>query len=166
MFISARLYHRIYITVFISPRSYFHACFIMSISPYIYHPILTVFISPCLYHHTYFIMFISPYRYRPIISPCLFHQVSQSDERSSTLCCLCCTSAPISCTFCLDKTGYVPGESILVRGDIVNGSSRKIASSTARLMMVSTHVYIFVYHTIYTIYPHFFIRLYHRSIVE
>ena len=63
-------------------------------------------------------------------------QVAQQDSTEATLCCLCCKTGPVSCTFSLEKTGYAPGEDIRVKGEILNLSNRKVASSTAKLMMV------------------------------
>ncbi|GFO50404.1 arrestin domain-containing protein 3 [Plakobranchus ocellatus] len=66
-------------------------------------------------------------------------QVSQTDSAEAILCCLCCRTGPITCVFSLDRAGYVPGEFIHVLGEIVNTSSRKIGSTSARLLMHSEY---------------------------
>ncbi|XP_041369217.1 arrestin domain-containing protein 17-like [Gigantopelta aegis] len=58
---------------------------------------------------------------------------------SKTLCCLCCKSGPITCKFTLDKLGYVPGEIIPVRGEIINHSNRRMAKSYAEFIMVTKY---------------------------
>eukprot|EP00918_Siedleckia_nematoides_P077365 GHVU01169182.1.p1 GENE.GHVU01169182.1~~GHVU01169182.1.p1 ORF type:complete len:404 (+),score=39.83 GHVU01169182.1:29-1213(+) len=54
-------------------------------------------------------------------------------SNSKTLCCLCCTSGPISATLTLDRLGFVPGESIHVKGEVSNGSSRLMDKSYAEI---------------------------------
>ncbi|KAL5003995.1 hypothetical protein ScPMuIL_017451 [Solemya velum] len=56
-------------------------------------------------------------------------------QMSKTLCCLCCVTGPVTVCFRIDKRGYAPGESILISGEVVNNSSRKILAITARLRM-------------------------------
>lgn len=51
------------------------------------------------------------------------------------LCCLCCASNPITATVAVDRLGYVPGERIIFRGDIQNGSRRMMKGSSAELLM-------------------------------
>ncbi|XP_046562336.1 arrestin domain-containing protein 3-like [Haliotis rubra] len=58
-------------------------------------------------------------------------------EGQKTLCCLCCKSGPISCTFQIDRCGYVPGETIPIKGEIINHSNRRMKRSYAQLYMVS-----------------------------
>lgn len=60
-------------------------------------------------------------------------------EKSKMLCCLCCKSGPISAQVHIDRTGYVPGESIIVKADISNLSTRKMCSSKFRLIMNTTY---------------------------
>ncbi|XP_046574462.1 arrestin domain-containing protein 3-like [Haliotis rubra] len=62
-------------------------------------------------------------------------------EDQETLCCLCCTSGPISCRFQIDRCGFVPGESIPIKAEIINRSNRKMKRSFAELYMVV------IYHT-------------------
>ncbi|XP_071102899.1 arrestin domain-containing protein 3-like [Haliotis cracherodii] len=57
-------------------------------------------------------------------------------EGQKTLCCLCCKSGPISCTFQIDRCGYVPGEAIPIKGEIINHSNRRMKRSYAQLYMV------------------------------
>ncbi|XP_071102891.1 arrestin domain-containing protein 3-like [Haliotis cracherodii] len=60
-------------------------------------------------------------------------------EVQETLCCLCCTSGPISCRFQIDRCGFVPGESIPIKAEIINRSNRKMKRSFAELYMVVTY---------------------------
>ena len=55
---------------------------------------------------------------------------------SKNLCCLCCTSGPISALLSLPRRGYVPGDIIPVAVEIENLSSRKIESASITLKMV------------------------------
>ncbi|KAL5005003.1 hypothetical protein ScPMuIL_018459 [Solemya velum] len=66
-------------------------------------------------------------------------KVSDQNQVSKTICCLCCASGPITSHFRIDKRGYVPGETIVVNGDVVNNSSRNILSVAAILEMVTTY---------------------------
>ncbi|XP_045187225.2 arrestin domain-containing protein 3-like isoform X2 [Mercenaria mercenaria] len=59
---------------------------------------------------------------------------SKTDEK--TLCCLCCKSDPITATVMLDRTGYVPGESVVFRAEINNRSDREMTCSSAKLVML------------------------------
>ena len=55
---------------------------------------------------------------------------------SKNLCCLCCTSGPISALLSLPRRGYVPGDIVPVAVEIENLSSRKIESASITLKMV------------------------------
>ncbi|XP_060557998.1 arrestin domain-containing protein 3-like [Ruditapes philippinarum] len=55
------------------------------------------------------------------------------------LCCLCCESDPISGMIAIDRKGYVPGEMIIVRGEINNQSNRKMTCTKVCLQMVVTY---------------------------
>lgn len=63
------------------------------------------------------------------------NRASQLRQGVKTLCCLCCRSGPITAAVRLDRTGYVPGEAIIVSGEINNSSSRKVTSTKAELYM-------------------------------
>lgn len=54
-------------------------------------------------------------------------------------CCLCCTIRPLALTARIDKTGYVPGESIILNAEIENLSIRKISYSKAVLKSKITY---------------------------
>ncbi|XP_046549335.1 arrestin domain-containing protein 3-like [Haliotis rubra] len=56
-------------------------------------------------------------------------------EDEINLCCLWCKSGPISCKFELDRSGYVPGESIPIKAEIINHSNRRMWRSRAELHM-------------------------------
>ncbi|XP_062614117.1 arrestin domain-containing protein 3-like [Saccostrea cucullata] len=56
---------------------------------------------------------------------------------TKNLCCLCCTSGPISAFLSLPRRGYVPGDIIPVTVELENLSSRKIASSSITLTMTT-----------------------------
>ncbi|XP_067666559.1 arrestin domain-containing protein 3-like [Haliotis asinina] len=60
-------------------------------------------------------------------------------EDQETLCCLCCTSGPISCRFQIDRCGFVPGEAVPIKAEIINHSNRKMKRSFAELCMVVTY---------------------------
>ena len=66
----------------------------------------------------------------------LFQQPLQGDN-SKFLCCLCCKTGPISAIFRIDRTGYVPGDTILLNAEISNNSNRTMNNSKVRLVMVS-----------------------------
>ncbi|XP_069137507.1 arrestin domain-containing protein 3-like [Argopecten irradians] len=57
-------------------------------------------------------------------------------ENEMSLCCLCCKSGPICASLILDNVGFVPGETIPIRAEVVNHSNRKIADMTASLNMI------------------------------
>ncbi|GFR67350.1 arrestin domain-containing protein 3 [Elysia marginata] len=57
--------------------------------------------------------------------------------KEKRLCCLCCKSGPISVSFHVDRTGYVPGEVIRPTAEISNGSNRSINKSYVELRMVT-----------------------------
>ncbi|XP_046556375.1 arrestin domain-containing protein 3-like isoform X1 [Haliotis rubra] len=55
-------------------------------------------------------------------------------SKSKTLCCLCCTSGPISATFSIDRQGYVIGEEIIINAEIENLSNKRVKKSKVVLM--------------------------------
>lgn len=55
------------------------------------------------------------------------------------LCCLCCKTGPISAMFRIDRTGYVPGDAILLNAEIKNDSNRTMNSSKVRLIMSTAY---------------------------
>uniref|UniRef100_A0A6A7GAG3 Arrestin domain-containing protein 3-like n=1 Tax=Hirondellea gigas TaxID=1518452 RepID=A0A6A7GAG3_9CRUS len=66
------------------------------------------------------------------------NKVSQQMQGMKTLCCLCCRSGPISATIRVDRTGYVPGEAIVICGEINNASNRKVNYTKVELFMMVT----------------------------
>ena len=60
----------------------------------------------------------------------------RTEESEKTVCCWCCESGPIKVHAEIDKTGYVPGETIWVTGFVDNQTNRDILSCTAKLMQV------------------------------
>ncbi|KAL4228239.1 hypothetical protein ACF0H5_013672 [Mactra antiquata] len=58
---------------------------------------------------------------------------------SKTVCCCCCESSPITATFRIDKTGYVPGEPIICNAEINEGTGRGVHSSVVKLVMQTTY---------------------------
>ncbi|KAK3098191.1 hypothetical protein FSP39_017071 [Pinctada imbricata] len=56
------------------------------------------------------------------------------NEDSKTLCCLCCESGPITGKIKLDRMGYVCGEAITPKGDVMNSSNRKMSSVSVNLI--------------------------------
>ncbi|XP_062576489.1 arrestin domain-containing protein 3-like [Saccostrea cucullata] len=59
-------------------------------------------------------------------------------QNSKDLCCLCCKSGPIVGTLKLNRTGYVPGESIYFEASAQNNTSR-VCSMYADLQMVTNY---------------------------
>ncbi|OWF44458.1 arrestin domain-containing protein 3-like [Mizuhopecten yessoensis] len=57
------------------------------------------------------------------------------NQGSKTLCCLCCESGPITGKLRLNRTGYVPGEKIMVQGEVVNHSRRAMKNHQINLLM-------------------------------
>ncbi|TRY73991.1 hypothetical protein TCAL_05534 [Tigriopus californicus] len=51
-----------------------------------------------------------------------------------TMCCWCCRSGPISALVMLPKSGFVPGEAILLEADVDNMSNRLMNRTQARLI--------------------------------
>lgn len=65
---------------------------------------------------------------------------SASNSGSKTLCCLCCESGPITGSLQLARLGYVPGEKIMVQGEVSNLSRRAMKNHQINLLMnVSYH---------------------------
>ncbi|XP_053405767.1 arrestin domain-containing protein 3-like isoform X2 [Mercenaria mercenaria] len=58
---------------------------------------------------------------------------------SKTVCCCCCESQPITATFRIDRSGYVPGESISCNAEIQEGTGRGVHSSKIKLVRKTTH---------------------------
>ncbi|XP_077969933.1 arrestin domain-containing protein 3-like [Styela clava] len=58
---------------------------------------------------------------------------------TKTLCCWCCTSGPIEAEFHTDRSGYVPGEYILINAAITNSSNSKVKYTSAQLMQNVTY---------------------------
>ncbi|CAL1526418.1 unnamed protein product [Lymnaea stagnalis] len=59
-------------------------------------------------------------------------------KKVKRLCCLCCTSGPITAELRLSHKGYVPGETIFVNAEISNLSRRKVGSTSVELLMTTT----------------------------
>ncbi|XP_072051575.1 uncharacterized protein [Amphiura filiformis] len=57
-------------------------------------------------------------------------------EDEKTVGCLCCAIGPIKASAQTDKSGYVPGENILVNGMVENNSNREILKITVKLVQV------------------------------
>ena len=67
-------------------------------------------------------------------------QFSPQGERIKTLHCLWCASGHIEVTVRLNRTGYTPGEDIIIDAEIANNSRRKVKSSKAELIQVRVTV--------------------------
>ena len=63
--------------------------------------------------------------------------LSSSNEK--TLCCLCCTSGPLSLSVQTDRGGYCPGESIAISTEGENHSNRRVTSVRATLKQVVSY---------------------------
>ena len=59
-------------------------------------------------------------------------------SNEKTLCCLCCTSGPISLSVITDRGGYCLGESISISVEVENHSNRRITSVRAALKQMVT----------------------------
>ena len=62
--------------------------------------------------------------------------VPLSSSNEKTLCCLCCTSGPISLSATSNRGGYCPGESIAISVEAENHSNRRITSIRATLKQI------------------------------
>ena len=72
-----------------------------------------------------------------INTPQLTASLSSSNEK--TLCCLCCTSGPISLSVKTDRGGYCPGESIAISTEAENHSNRRVTTVRATLKQVAIY---------------------------
>ena len=70
-----------------------------------------------------------------VVYLCMF-QLPVQGNNSKFLCCLCCKTGPISALFRVDRSGYVPGDSIILNAEISNNSNRTMNSSKVRLIQV------------------------------
>ena len=70
----------------------------------------------------------------------IYFQNSVEQRKQKTLCCLCCKSGPISGVIRLNRTGFVPGENIVINAECDNKSRRKMICSYVRLHQVSAHM--------------------------
>ncbi|CAL4115511.1 unnamed protein product, partial [Meganyctiphanes norvegica] len=65
------------------------------------------------------------------LDPKAKHPIEKQDHK--TLCCWCCKSGPISIVLRIPRSGYVPGESIVINCECDNKSNRKCHGSKARI---------------------------------
>jgi len=56
------------------------------------------------------------------------------ESNSKTFCCLCCTSGPLTSSIVTDKTGFVPGEYIVVSAMIENQSRKDMKTTEVKLV--------------------------------
>ncbi|CAL4131692.1 unnamed protein product, partial [Meganyctiphanes norvegica] len=61
-----------------------------------------------------------------------------SADASKTICCLCCTSGPISLALQINRSGFVPGEKLYFNAECSNQSNRCITSSKVEILQVAT----------------------------
>ncbi|XP_050698169.1 arrestin domain-containing protein 3-like [Eriocheir sinensis] len=61
-------------------------------------------------------------------------------EKEKTVCCLCCADGPIRLTMQAQRSGYVPGESLVVEGEVMNGSFSTIKYTEIKLVQQITHI--------------------------
>lgn len=61
----------------------------------------------------------------------------QRGQAEKMLCCLCCASGPITAQFSIDRRGYVPGEFLVVNGEVINNSRRRMCSSKVEIKMIT-----------------------------
>ncbi|XP_046545836.1 arrestin domain-containing protein 3-like [Haliotis rubra] len=62
---------------------------------------------------------------------------SPSVKKNKRLCCLCCRSGPVSAVLSVQQKGFVPGEAIVITGEVNNMSSRKMGGSSVELKMTT-----------------------------
>ena len=62
--------------------------------------------------------------------------VGTKDHKS--LCCLCCKSGPISVTMILNRSGFVPGEKLIINAEIDNKSNKTMDGSQILLQQTTT----------------------------
>ncbi|CAM1325801.1 Uncharacterised protein g9075 [Pycnogonum litorale] len=55
------------------------------------------------------------------------------------LCCWCCRNGPLTCTVTLDRTAYVPGETIGIKVEIVNKTDIGVYMIKAKLLTTSSY---------------------------
>ena len=55
-------------------------------------------------------------------------------ENEKFLCCLCCKSGPLRVTANIDRSGYCPGEGILLNAECENLTNTKMAGIRAKLV--------------------------------
>ncbi|XP_059176261.1 arrestin domain-containing protein 3-like isoform X2 [Physella acuta] len=60
------------------------------------------------------------------------------NKKEKRLCCLCCTSGPITADLSLSHRGFVAGEKVYISADVKNRSRRKIGSTSVELLMTTT----------------------------
>ncbi|CAL4137115.1 unnamed protein product, partial [Meganyctiphanes norvegica] len=53
------------------------------------------------------------------------------------VCCFCCKSGPISAILRIDRTGYIPGDKIIINAECTNMTKRKVTPS-AKIVKVTT----------------------------
>ncbi|KAG7166826.1 Arrestin domain-containing protein 3-like 1 [Homarus americanus] len=66
-----------------------------------------------------------------------FHSLSRNplyNEKEKTVCCCCCTRGPISLAVSAPRSGYVPGENIIINGHIQNHSNSTIKYTEAKIV--------------------------------
>lgn len=61
-------------------------------------------------------------------------------QKEDTLCCCCCAQGPIEMNMRAQRSGYVPGENIVVNGDVVNNSSSTVEYTEIKLIQVITYI--------------------------
>ena len=58
---------------------------------------------------------------------------------TTTICCWCCRSAPITVNFSIDKMGYVPGQYVVFTADVDNLSGRTMLGSKVQLVQYTKY---------------------------
>ena len=58
---------------------------------------------------------------------------------SKSICCLCCMSGPVTATLHTNKTGFVPGEQIILKAEIENLSNLNMRGSYLKLVQITTY---------------------------
>lgn len=62
-------------------------------------------------------------------------KVPAQNQATKHFCCWCCKSGPLSAMVRLDRTGYLPGEKMVINAEITNLTNRTVSQSIASLQM-------------------------------
>ena len=67
-----------------------------------------------------------------------------SNEETTTMCCFCCVTEPVTSRLKLDRRGYAPGDDIFVDCEVVNMSEEYLHTVSLILERVRHYIIIFI----------------------